>query len=141
MISEVLKEISSKFLDQKNTPIANNEFADFARKAAEISIKPKVKKNRNHFIFKSSSGRLPNWTAVPWIGVYDPSITTTPQRGYYITYLFSVDMKRVYLNLNQGMTDLENELGTKGASQELLRRAEFIRERVSGYKKYLTAFI
>ena len=45
-------------------------------------------------------------------------------------------MKRVYLNLNQGMTDLESELGTKGAAQELLRRGEFIRDRVPEYKKH-----
>ena len=29
MISDTLKEISSKYLDEKNTPIANNEFAGF----------------------------------------------------------------------------------------------------------------
>ena len=42
MISDTLKEISSKYLDEKNTPIANNEFAGFVRDAAQKYIKPKV---------------------------------------------------------------------------------------------------
>tara|TARA_B100000886_G_scaffold188347_1_gene129476 strand:+ start:1538 stop:2539 length:1002 start_codon:yes stop_codon:yes gene_type:complete len=134
MISETLKEISSRFLSEKEKSMANNSFADFIRKASVENIKPKVLKNRDHFIFKSSPGRPPNWAAVPWIAIFDPNVTTSPQRGYYITYLFSVDMKRVYLNLNQGMTDLDQELGSKAASEELRRRAEFIRTRVKEYK-------
>ena len=47
-------------------------------------------------------------------------------------------MKRVYLSLNQGMTDIEKELKTEGAAKELLRRAEFIRDRVKEYKKSLS---
>ena len=56
MISDTLKEISSKYLDEKNTPIANNEFAGFVRDVAQKYIKPKVMKNREHFYFKSSPG-------------------------------------------------------------------------------------
>jgi 5-methylcytosine-specific restriction protein A len=136
MISGAFKEISSKFVDEKNGPIASNPFADYVRKVSEQILKPVVKKKREHFIYKSSPGRPPNWASVPWLGVYDPNVTTSSQRGYYLVYLFSVDMKRVYLSLNQGMTDIEKELGTKGAAQELLRRAEFIRDRVSLYKKF-----
>ena len=39
MISDTLKEISSKYLDEKNTSIANNEFAGFVRDAAQKYIK------------------------------------------------------------------------------------------------------
>jgi 5-methylcytosine-specific restriction protein A len=139
MIKEILTEISLNFLEEKKTSMANNSFADLIRKASEQHIKPKVLKNKDHFIYKSSPGRPPNWAAVPWIAIFDPNVTTSPQRGYYITYLFSVDMKRVYLNLNQGMTDLGDELGTKAAAQELHRRAEFIRDRVKEYKKFFSA--
>ena len=52
MISSTLKEIASKYLDEKNTPIANNKFASFVREAAKEKIKPKVKKNRDHFFIK-----------------------------------------------------------------------------------------
>ena len=136
MISNTIKELSSKFLEAKNGPISKSPFAETFRKAANKSLKPVVKKNQKHFIYKSSSGRPPNWASVPWLGIFDPNVTTSPQRGYYLALLFSVDMKRIYLSMNQGMTDLEKELGTKGAAQELLRRAEFIRDRVGVYKNF-----
>ena len=44
-------------------------------------------------------------------------------------------MKKVALSLNQGMTDIEKELDTEGAAKELLRRAEFIRDRIPEHKK------
>ena len=27
-----------------------------------------------------------NWAAVPWISVFDPAITTSATRGYYVVY-------------------------------------------------------
>jgi len=65
-------------------------------KAANKNLKPVVKKNQKHFIYKSSPGRPPNWASVPWLGIFDPNVTTSPQRGYYLALLFSVDMKRIY---------------------------------------------
>ena len=32
-----------------------------------------------------------NWAAVPWISVFDPAITTSATRGYYLVYLFHVN--------------------------------------------------
>ena len=57
------------------------------------------------------------WTRYPWIAAYNEEITTTIQRGVYIVYLFSEDMSRVYLTLNQGCTNLKKELGTKVAKE------------------------
>jgi len=51
------------------------------------------------------------WTRYPWIAVFNPEITTTIQEGIYIVYLFSEDMKRLYLTLNQGCTNLNKRLG------------------------------
>ena len=134
MISEILNKISSNYLEEKKTSMAKNEFAQYVRDSKNI-LKKSIEKNTDHYLCKSSPGRPPHWAAVPWLGVYDPNVTTTSQRGYYICYLFSVDMKRVYLTLNQGMTDLQNQLKTKAASNELKRRAELIRDRVPEYKK------
>ena len=51
------------------------------------------------------------WTYLPWIAIMDKKITVSPQRGYYIVYLFREDMKGVYLSLNQGMTEIKNKEG------------------------------
>ena len=45
-------------------------------------------------------------------------ITTSTQRGYYIVYLFSEDMERLYLTLAQGVTET-----TKEEMQKLKKRS------------------
>lgn len=50
------------------------------------------------------SGTAPNLPIVPWIAVLDPDITTTAKSGLYVVYLFSADLSRVYLTMNQGAT-------------------------------------
>ncbi len=46
-----------------------------------------------------------NWAIVPWVAIMNNAITTSTQRGYYIVYLFSEDMKQLYLTLAQGVTE------------------------------------
>jgi len=138
MISKTLKEIASNYIEAKAGPMTSSKLAELIRNAAKNVLKPAVKKNGDYFKYRSSSGQHANWADVPWLAILDPAITTTTQKGYYIAYLFSIDMKRVYLNLNQGMTELERELKTDGAAKELVRRAEFIRDRLSIYKEHFS---
>lgn len=35
----------------------------------------------------------------------DQKVTDSTQRGYYLVYLFSEDMRRLYLTLAQGVTE------------------------------------
>lgn len=71
------------------------------------------------------------WTRYPWVAIYNKEITTTIQNGIYIVYLFSEDMSRVYLTLNQGCTKLKNDLGGKAAKEEMIKTREQIRERLT----------
>ena len=134
MIKEALIKISSNYLDAKIGAMKNSALAPFINSVSKEKIKPHVKKNNDHYKFRSSCGQHSNWADVPWIAVLNPEITTSTMRGYYVVYLFSIDMKRVYLSFNQGMTDIEKELKTEGAAKELLRRAEFIRDRIPEFK-------
>src|SRR5262249_52580282 len=42
-------------------------------------------------LFVEGSAGAGNWAAVPWISVFDPAITTSATRGYYVVYLFHVN--------------------------------------------------
>ena len=137
MISIALKEIASNYIEAKAGPMASSKLAEFIRNAAKNYLKPTIIKNQDYFKYRGS-GQHSNWADVPWLAVLDPAVTTTTQKDYYVVYLFSIDMKRVYLSLNQGMTELEKELKTSGAARELLRRAEFIRDRLSEYKTHFS---
>lgn len=57
--------------------------------------------NGQTFISKGSAGQG-RWATIPWIGVFSEAISITAESGFDIVYLFSEDMKSVYLSLNQG---------------------------------------
>jgi len=134
MISEALNEILKKYLESKKEDIVNHSHAAFVRGSSKNLVKPTLGEFSENFEFNSSPGMRQTWADVPWISVMDPEVTTTQQTGYYVVYLFSVDMKRVYLSLNQGITYLKDELGEPAAINELKRRASFIRDRIKEYK-------
>ncbi|SCH49128.1 MrcB family domain-containing protein [Romboutsia sp. 1001713B170207_170306_H8] len=81
---------------------------------------------------KSSCGKG-GWTYNPWIAIFNPKITKTIQEGVYIVYLFSRDMKRVYLTLNQGYTNLQNKLGKKDSKLEMIKKRDYLRSKLNKY--------
>jgi len=77
-----------------------------------------------------------NWAAVPWISVFDPAITTSATRGYYVVYLFHASEPVVHLSLNQGTTVVREEFTSR--AREILRdRAELMRKRVADFAQPL----
>ena len=81
-------------------------------------------------LITSGSPGAGNWAEVPWLAVFDPLVTDTATRGYYVVYLFHTSQPVLYLSLNQGTTIVRQEFaGT--ARQVLADRAEFMRRRLS----------
>lgn len=72
-----------------------------------------------------------NWAKNPWLAILDTRITTTTQNGEYIVYLFSEDLKTVYLTLAQGVTVPIREMGRTRAYQYLQEKADAIRRQLS----------
>jgi len=136
VISQALSKIADNYLKEKNNEITGNDLASFIRSYPKKDFSEILKNLNANFLFKGSAGIHKTWADVPWLAILDEDVTTSTQNGYYIVYLFSVDMKRVYLSLNQGITLLLTELGQPKAINELERRAQFIRDRVPEYKKY-----
>lgn len=67
------------------------------------------------------------WTKTPWIALLDNRVTTTTQRGTYVVFLIAEDLAITHLTLNQGMTELKNRLGQRGAQEEMVRVAKAVR--------------
>ncbi len=42
------------------------------------------------------------WTEIPWVAVYKLSETDTLHHGFFIVYVFSADLLKLYLTVNQG---------------------------------------
>ncbi|MCK1286584.1 DUF3578 domain-containing protein [Bradyrhizobium sp. 44] len=52
---------------------------------------------------EGSTGRG-NITSAPWVATFDRSVTNSATHGFYLVYLFSVDLRRLYLSLAFGTT-------------------------------------
>jgi 5-methylcytosine-specific restriction protein A len=78
----------------------------------------------DHFIFKGSAGQGV-WAKGPWVGIFNPLVTITPQSGYYPVYLFREDMQGVYLSLNQGMTEAKKLYKSDAKTALRARAANF----------------
>ena len=68
---------------------------------------------------------------VPWICIFDPEITSGAQHGFYPVYLFNANMDGVYLSLNQGWTQYENNFGTSNGRIEIRNNAEQVAQSLS----------
>ena len=78
--------------------------------------------DRRPYVVQGSTG-AGNVTPAPWIAVFDPAVTDTAQRGYYVVYLFSIDLERVYACLALGVTAFEE---TYGKNQRMLGRLDAV---------------
>jgi hypothetical protein len=77
------------------------------------------------------SGAGQSLAMVPWIAILDRDVTTTAQEGLYVVYLYSADLTRVYLSMNQGATQHLNnakESGVKGVRAEQAALADLRHE-------------
>jgi hypothetical protein len=66
------------------------------------------------------SGVAVNLPVIPWISILNPELTTTTQAGLYVVYLYSADMKKLFLSMNQGYTrhaQVAHQAGYKGKAK------------------------
>lgn len=83
-------------------------------------------KSRDYLMVNISVGQG-NWSAVPWIALLNTTITRSTQEGVYVVFLFSADLKRVFLTLNQGTTNLVRDFGQREAQKRMLDVAAKVR--------------
>ena len=128
----ILRKLIEEFMEsyisiRTSTPFGRNPIGNIITNKIPELISNYNFIDKSTYQIKGSYGNG-NWTYTPWIAIYDKRITTTVQEGVYIVYLFSSDMERVYLTLNQGCTRLSNSIGRREAiniMQELSNKVRF----------------
>lgn len=79
---------------------------------------------RSNLIVKGSIGKGTN-TNYPWVGIFDPKVSTGAQNGFYVVLLFSDDFEDLYLTLNQGST-IQTRQQTEAYKNFVFSNYEFI---------------
>lgn len=123
-MKEVFEKIFNEYLIEKEKPAKGNALYGYlARTECEGSFYRTKIIDKTQYMIKSSGGQG-GWGTIPWIGVFDKDIGVTATKGFYIVYLFSADMKQVYLSLNQGWTFFKESYGTRKGKKNIKKIAE-----------------
>ncbi|WP_144569557.1 MrcB family domain-containing protein [Bacillus pseudomycoides] len=112
VMHEYLEARTEKFAGHKLGSVVRNEMTTEVTRLSFI--------DHNQYIVTGSVGQG-NWAAVPWLAIMNRDITTSTQRGYYLVYLFSEDMRGLYLTFGQGITETPKEEMEK-VKQEIRQR-------------------
>jgi len=75
-------------------------------------------------------------TKCPWVAVMDKEITDTTQKGVYIVFLMTANLREVYITIGQGTT-VEGIFGRRLKGNDILTRKEQIRSMLNLKNKYL----
>jgi 5-methylcytosine-specific restriction enzyme B len=137
---ELLLEVMRHYLERIQSDRFNKEAPMYQLINYQIKDKLLSLIEDEPLIVSASCGQG-NWTNFPWIAIMNRNITTTTQQGVYIVYLFSKDMKRLYITLNQGFTNLEKQIREKYKGQRIRLRlkeamfavSESVRQKVNAY--------
>jgi 5-methylcytosine-specific restriction protein A len=136
-VQGVLHHVGTNYHAARGQAFAAHPLATFLRGAATEEIQAALGDAATGVLVVGSAG-AGNWAEVPWISVFDPVVTDSATRGYYVVYLFHSSEPVVHLSLNQGTTIVREEFGTK-AREVLADRAAFMRKRVADFAPHLPA--
>ncbi|MEM6637100.1 MAG: DUF3578 domain-containing protein [Pseudomonadota bacterium] len=129
-LSEMLTRVANEFVYARGKPFKNSEFGNFVRHDLAIEAKKHLEYWPFDMSVKASVG-AGNWAAVPWLAFFDPLITDSATRGFYVVYLINAQDSSIVLSLNQGTTAVYQEFGRRKALEVLRRRAIDLRDRAA----------
>ncbi|MBM7555788.1 McrB family protein [Halanaerobacter jeridensis] len=108
--NNLAKVLDEYYQARMNEQFKQHELGDLLRHKLPEIITEKLQSYslEDNYEVRGSIGQG-NWAKVPWLAIMDQDITTTTREGVYVVYLFAEDMSRVYLTLNQGVTNTSTE--------------------------------
>ena len=131
-----LRRIVEEYPLARLEPPANHPLAALIRKGAPDELRKALEPLGGTFLVKGSPGRGTRWAAIPWLAVFDPAVTTSATRGYYLTYLFPAHREAVQFSLAQGTVAAMREHGPN-AKAHLGESGERLRERMADFAERL----
>lgn len=107
-IDTFVNKILNEYIEAKQQVFAGNPMGNYFRNDIPETIYKTGIVDKNKYLITGSVGQG-NWATIPWICIFDKSITTSATKGVYIVYLLSKDGNTLYLTFNQGCTDIRNK--------------------------------
>jgi len=108
VIADDFKEILDKYPEEKENSPKNNLFAIDKRKEFEKNLDDFLEKvvdvgdYKRKLTFKTPFGQ---WRTFPWLGIRNINVAKNFKKGLYIWIGFYHETKKLYISINQGLTD------------------------------------
>ncbi|MCJ2142695.1 DUF3578 domain-containing protein [Methylobacterium sp. E-066] len=131
-LGHALRRIVEEYPLARLDPPAGHPLAAVIRRGAPDELRAALETIDGPFLVKGSPGRGSHWAAVPWLAVFDPAVTTSATRGYYLVYLFPAHREVVHLSLAQGTVAAIREHGPR-AEAYLRASGDALRARLSDF--------
>lgn len=130
-VLELKKEIYDKNTLYKSMWDQGDKYNELIKKTIPKQINDNILKNSTDKKYASSGIGQGNYSAVPWIAIYNPEITEDTKDGYYIVILIHPEGKGIYLSLNQGWTKIKKQ--NEGNIDIAKKEALSVSKRLSQY--------
>jgi len=127
-----LRRIIEEYPLARLDPPKGHPLGTVIRKGAPDEIRQALGPLDGPFLVKGSPGRGAHWAAIPWLAIFDPAVTTSATRGYYLVYLFPTHREAVHLSLAQGTVAAYREHGPR-ALAHLRASGDRLRERLADF--------
>lgn len=134
MLSDMLTIVAERYVYERGKDFAGSNFANYVRRDIAKEAKKSLIFLPHDLKVKASIG-AGNWAAVPWLAFFDPLITQSATKGFYVVYLINPQDRTIVLSMNQGTTAVYNEFGRARGREVLRRRAIDIAERIPDFSK------
>lgn len=131
-LGHALRRIIQEYPLARLDPPVGHPLAALIRRGAPDELRAALASIDGPFLVKGSPGRGTKWAAVPWLAAFDPAITTSATRGYYLVYLFPAHREAVHLSLAQGTVAAIREHGQR-AGEHLRASGDRLRDRLSDF--------
>jgi 5-methylcytosine-specific restriction protein A len=97
----LLQEFASRYPDARKEPFRGHEVSILMRKTIAAEIEALGLFESDQYRVSGSVGKG-GWAEIPWVAVYKLSETDTLHHGFFIVYVFSANLLKLYLTVNQG---------------------------------------
>ena len=137
MLADQLSRLATDYTYERAKPFTNSKFGEFVRHDIAIEAQKQLAFWPFDLKVKASVGQG-LWVSVPWLAFFDPLITETATKGFYVVYLINPDAQTINLSMNQGTTTIYDDFGASRGREVLKRRARDMADRVPDFARYFS---
>ncbi len=126
---EIIEKMLNDYIPAKRETFAGHPLGSYFRNDIPRKIYDTGLVNSSEYLITGSVGQG-NWAMVPWVCIFDRSITTSATKGVYIVYLLEKSGNSLYLTFNQGCTEIRSTHSKRETIRIMREKAAEITSRI-----------